>query len=762
MKKSLIKGFSLLVLIFSINIMSCSNLGDAVSMDSESRNSYSDEYKLRVNMGAARTILPNDWTQETASKLKYVLTGNVVDNVSINISYNPASPTTNRIFTYDQIKPDAATPATVKIDAGTWKLVLTGYQTTNTGTEEDPVYIIDDTKPVLQGTINEIDLTSGNQFIDFYLQPVYKYSNDEVTGGITQDNNGESATVSAGEGTVDFSVTFNTTENLANVKYGIYSNKDGTDVVNVNGTSSENTTTKALLADDGVGKKKINISGSIKHGQYYFYARFYNASGTQIGYYSEDIKIDGGNKSVGNRAPGDVIAQPANNPTEFSVETSYENKVLSGDDPDTEEIETDNTYNNTYLAKFTWSDDSFNEDGFELIIFEEEASVTAFQAELDDTEDSKPAGIIYATDYNAMIEETIDDGEGNPISKYNPYLKIDADTALATGENINTTAKNMVAGDLKPFSTTCTVVLETGKKYVAFIRAYNHLDKLAEPNNNNDSAKNELKGINTFGIYTVCYNLAEPAQLTALKDIDGAKPFSIYINQEDISTKNTTGYVIGYEYDKLNTQLPLYVGKDADMTPRVVSETDQEFKYWYDTIGDPAEDCIRYHYTPVAGTPVLINIPAKQTTNIVVYGKWEATHRMAATFKSYTPAGEIQLSSALKPGDILTGVAPGDTVTLTTSTRVDNVKFKITNEEENTIYDGTVESPTPVAGITITNKGEGDPAASASKLDWNTTTCPVTAGRKYTVIISGDFTWEDNGVNHTERLTEHVYINFDN
>lgn len=748
MKKSLFTVFGLLLL--CVTFFSCNNITNLSVTKEKVLGLANDEFYISANMAnIERTIFPDEWDSNPARKdaLKYVLTGKL-NGTSTALDFSTAE-ADGRIFDYNEISGNAATAKKVKISAGHWELWLTAYQVDASGN-------VDSTKPVLQGHIADADLTRGAQEINFYLQPVYSYKEDGATGTHLIDVTA-SATNSAGTGNIDIKVNFTPTVDLKNIKVSLVDYETQTNVINAVHASGNVALEKTIpitgivpadpaAAIDSIvtfgagaatGSKKISVVATVPTGHYYFKVKFEDGAATpnSLGTFAEDVYVDGGNTSQKEFFLDDVIAKTANNPINFKVATEYNDKVLQpSDTPDT-----------TFKAKFTWNDNSLNEDGFEIIILQD-ADADTYQALLD----ADPAGTISYDKYNELISAS---------ATITPYLILDPTTALnASG----TTAKDMIDGNLKPASQKCTVLLETGHKYLALIRAFNKYDKDAEHELMNSAARNEantIAGINTFGVFTVKYTYASAELITSLKDGNASyEPFSIYIANNKSSDADTLGYVQSFKYNKTEKQKPIYVGNNADNALRIQANSGAEFQYWV----DDTTPTLKYEFTEDVANDIT-HFAAAQYENLTVTGIWISSHSVLTSFISYVPANSLQLAQAVSPGHALPA-RPGDTVTITVSNNLKDSKFVINDYNDTTVWDGDEAADPAVAGFSVTDRTGSPTANMGGKLVWDTTatTHEESATGAYKIIISGTFEWDDNGHPQSKAVSETIYVQFEN
>lgn len=276
----------------------------------------------------SRTVLPNDWTEPRKEGLKYKLTGSKTANGSNEINGS-------NIFTWDQLKNGTAV---IDLDPVMWYLVLTAYQFDS------------------DGTLTEIALVSPQTTVD-------------LTGGSTSQTFALAAVDSTNAtGDVEFTVTFPKPERFAKVTYGLYTSSDFSASTLVTG-ATEVTTNDADLTVVNAAQNKYKISYSasgIKAAKENMWvkAAFYNDDNKCIGFFAEDVWVDGGNLSSKNFSLEDNFFNTDPDPvTNFAVSYSYNQNGLNP-----AEFEYEQNVENKYFVTFTWDDNSNNETGFELII----------------------------------------------------------------------------------------------------------------------------------------------------------------------------------------------------------------------------------------------------------------------------------------------------------------------------------------------------------------------------------------------------------
>ena len=292
-----------------------------------------------------RTILPADWTDDTAEKLTYVLLAKEPTDAGYK---------TIKTFSYSELKNGTAV---VNLKLVKWNLKLIGYITLTTGTPSTP----DETKACLVAELTEVDFTSGRKSVTFDLKPAQKNedgSDSQATGSINVD--------------IEWS-----TKQPKRLEFGIYDSTidtktivedEGRTKVVVDSASKE--LRKILKGDELSQEAEKNtanwsVNDTVKNGMYKFAAVFYNeedeGEGKVIGYYIDILYVDGGNLSEATVKYGDKFQTKPENPTWLAVETVFIPQKGAS---------TINA-NDWYYAKFHWDDNSTNETGFELVITEE-------------------------------------------------------------------------------------------------------------------------------------------------------------------------------------------------------------------------------------------------------------------------------------------------------------------------------------------------------------------------------------------------------
>lgn len=408
-------GFVIVMALIALMLIGCNNAAGTGSIDDLNAPAVLSKIPLRVcidNMQTSRTIFPNDWNDETAGKLIFILTGEtvvsgdepseVLDLVDENLE---AEAQGKKNFTYAEL---TSGTLKVKISPLHWELTLTAYEKADGS--ENP----DETKKVLEDTI-KVDLTSNasSQVAAFKMRPV-KDGTDSV-------------------GSINLTLNFTKKDNLDRIEYGLYTDT----ALDATALDEESITTAKAVAEgtDVIAwstvegdKCQINFADSVNPGEYFFQARFYDSNNKLLAFYADNVYVDAANNTTKTINLADIINTPPIAPTNFNV--SY--KFNGGTN---QEIAADGSVLDYYLATFTWKDNSNNELGFILDLTE-------------NVEEGDPVN--YKLTNVSEAKNEADAGFGDLIS-----------------------GSSGSSSSLKPSSTTCTVKLPTGKKYTATICAVN-------------------------------------------------------------------------------------------------------------------------------------------------------------------------------------------------------------------------------------------------------------------------------------------------
>lgn len=404
-------GFVIVMALIALMLIGCNNAAGTGSIDDLNAPAVLSKIPLRVcidNMQTSRTIFPNAWNDETAGKLIFILTGETVVSEGdpeildlIDENLEEADRGKNN-FTYAEL---TSGTLKVKISPLHWELTLTAY-------EKNADDSADETKKVLEDTI-EVNLTSNasSQVAAFKMRPV-------------KDENTESV------GSIDLTLNFTKKDNLDRIEYGLY----GSTTLDATVLDGKTLITAKAVAEEGVqawstvegDKCQINFADSVNPGEYFFQARFYDSNDKLLAFYADNVYVDAANNTTKTINLADIINTPPIAPSNFNV--SY--KFNGGTN---QEIATNGSVLDYYLATFTWEDNSNNELGFIL-----------------------------------DLTESVEEGATNYQLTNVSEAKNEADADF--GDLISIISSS---SSLKPSSTTCTVKLPTGKKYTATICAVN-------------------------------------------------------------------------------------------------------------------------------------------------------------------------------------------------------------------------------------------------------------------------------------------------
>lgn len=239
-----------------------------------------------------------------------------------------------------------------------------------------------------------------------------------------------------------------------------------------------NETTVADLADLADGTVDYSVD-SVAKGLYTFKVTITAGDGTGPWYYSDDIYIEGNRTTAETIDLPKIIGEAPDAPSTLGFEFGEKNANLG-----------------RYTAKFSWTRESYNESGFELEI-----------VELDEI----PASI----DNTLFDESNIFTVENFASTEYPIYAK--DGTLLAGSQAIN-------------------YDLETGKIYVARIRAVNY------------NGKSDWKNIDSIiNCYTVTYDFAG---YKLIKESETLTPSIVEFVSYNATTPYTPKYV---DYDLYKT-----------------------------------------------------------------------------------------------------------------------------------------------------------------------------------------------------------------
>lgn len=623
--KKVAKALFLCLAIFSL--VACNNAAGTGSINDPNAPAILKSVELRLSiaeMNYSRTFFPSAWTDETAGRLIYELTGHVVGDVSTELQLvDDAANEDSKNSPYLTYTELIGGTAEVNVKPLNWALTLTAYEPADDSTEADPNP--DRNKSVLIGTTT-VDLsTNATSGAIFYMNPVEDAKTDSV-------------------GNVDISLTFVKTDNFAKVVYGLFtSNELLTDYTNklteTNGVAKtyplEATKDTGLTEVNATAKTyKFDLTDTVNPGRYYFGAFFYDAEAEAklLIQYFEEFYVDAANNSTKDIVLPDILNTPPTKPENFAV--SY----VFNDGENQQLIETVTTIS-TYDAVFTWTDTSDNEAGFEIVL------------------------------EKCNADGTVITGEGAETITFN------ADSA----ENATSGSGTLVAGNLRPSSTTCTIELPTGVAYKAKIRSYNRFTPSVFTA---DWVEYTSSLVNTF---TVTYVLNAGRVQFASKSTD-------------VTPAEVVKYAIPYQLSP-NAQ-ELMPGSYIDSYP-VAVYTNNVFEYWK-VVADTDEACVR-----------IDEIAANNIDNIVVEAIWSNPMSITMVLPDYS-GHTIQLVDTYDESYAYTKTV-GSTVNMTASSSLTNTTWTLMS------LDGT---STIDEGVT----------ANAANFSWDTT--GVEAGI-YAVEITG-------------------------
>lgn len=623
--KKVAKALFLCLAIFSL--VACNNAAGTGSINDPNAPAILKSVELRLSiaeMNYSRTFFPSAWTDETAGRLIYELTGHVVGDVSTELQLvDDAANEDSKNSPYLTYTELIGGTAEVNVKPLNWALTLTAYEPADDSTEADPNP--DRNKSVLIGTTT-VDLsTNATSGAIFYMNPVEDAKTDSV-------------------GNVDISLTFVKTDNFAKVVYGLFtSNELLTDYTNkltetngVTGTYPLELETAGLTEVDADAKTyKFDLTDTVNPGRYYFGAFFYDAEDKLLIQYFEDFYVDAANKSTKDIVLPDILNTPPTKPENFAVSYVFNEGA-------NQELVEDDTTISTYDAVFTWDDTSDNEAGFEIVL------------------------------EKCNADGTVITGEGEETITFN------ADSA----ENATSGSGTLVAGNLRPSSTTCTIELTTGVAYKAKIRSYNRFTPT-------DYTADWVECASLVNTFTVTYVLNAGCVQFASKSTD-------------VTAADVVKYAIPYELSA-NAQ-ELMPGSYNGSYP-VAVYTNNAFEYWK-VVADDEADCV-----------CIDEIAANNIANIVVEAIWSNPMSITMVLPDYS-GYPIQLVNTYDENYAYTTIV-GSTVTMKASSGLTNPTWTLMS------LDGTTNGTTEITeGVTT----EG------TNFEWDTT--GVEAG-SYVVEITG-------------------------
>ncbi len=705
MKKYLIKISTLLALLI---FAGCSNVFDTALVDKSGKSADPTKTVLSLKINStqvSRQILPDEWNSSTGGALIYVLTGK---NSSSAIKTSD-----NVILAYDDLV--TSNGAEFEIDSGSgWTLYLTAYQSDGAIPTPGP----DITKPVLQGKRTGLDLTTGNQTVNFDLAPLYSYTTDSAIETPVSDSAG-SATAGEGKVTLELDFKLDSDVDLAKIDYGIYINTNNPPTA-ASFTGATTSVTTWNGTPKVAGYKAITYSNNnVPAGDgYYFGALFYDSGDKLIGVYYDTLVVDGGNttkKDIITSEAG-ILNKPAPDPAKVTVVTSFTDVEGSASDP------------TKFDAIFNWIDSSDNETGFQLVI----------------TSSDTTWGTSGVT-------------------------KFDKDSTVVGGD--------LKAGALTPGSTTCTVALPLGATYTATLAAYNWLDVDSDSDGIYDTktqafeyatvakANLYLKGTDTvvptddtFGMFTVSYHtkggyikVNSSGEIIGTVYDTGAAPSIV-----KASAQNDALYFIkGYNYDDTNTQslmgaeLCTTASKNSTKYPRVVHPDGSKFSMWTTT-------------SDLDTLNELTEIAQDNKANIDVYAVWKNVDYATATFPTYEDYKDITLVEGCSDGATIIKDVTDTAIVIET-----NIEYTFTNVVFD-IFDPTGASVASLStgaakGITFAATTNG--SNNGASITWDATNAvgAYIAGT-YRIYVKADYTYTNSqtGQNATGKMSQTVYVKLEN
>lgn len=521
MKRILHFGGVLLAL--GMLLASCNiGVGDGqVAGDSVRNTSNVEGIVLKIDGidNSSRTILPADWTDDTAEKLTYVLLAKDPDDTGYD---------TLKTFSYSELKNGTAV---VNLKLTVWDLKLIGYITSSTpGTP-------DKTKACLAAEMKKVDFSSGKKSVTFNLKPI-------------QEN--EDGTESKATGSINVDIEWSTNQ-PKRLEFGIYtSNTLAKTIVDDEGRKlveegSDSEKLKKILSGDELSqaaeKNTANwsVDDTVKNGMYTFAAVFYDAEtgGNVIGYYIDILYVDGGNLSKAKVKYGDKFQTKPENPTWLSVETVFIPQALKSKTA---------SVNDWYYAKFHWDDNSTNETGFELVITEE-----GNEEEPYIVNPTKLATTPLKSD--KLLDNT------TPATTENNHLNAGSTSiVLKLNTQKKYTAKIRAINDITPKdydddkAEFCENLNRTGDG-----KGRTYAPIVPEDEDDDDA-------VSYFGMFTVNYALGDGEDKSTVTEKDGTT----------INDASVTNYVVGYNYSSEQQ----YLMDDSDMENPHITNKNSYLDHW--------------------------------------------------------------------------------------------------------------------------------------------------------------------------------------
>ena len=748
--KKILATFATLMTLLMLFLVSCNN-ATQITFEDEARPKFTEDgySTLGIKIGKTpdyRTIFPNDWTDEKKSLLLFVLTGeDNKDNGQQTVTTSDKLTGLTTVFTYEEINSGRAV---VTLDPIHWNLTLTAYQRKAKVPGAEPIeYVVDDKKPVMQATVNDVDLTTGEKELTFDLT-TFNGNHDEGTDLAT--------------GELDVYVNFYMNE----VEQKLV-NKVVLDVVDGGGQSQikEDSKGDLMLASGAITVNKDDFGEStknqysiymapqrtVKPGDYQIVVTFYDGKDQIMLQHIENIKIDGGNLTETEiNIPEGSFNQPPFAPKNLGYKTwfspknevgsvienlpnTYDAKQVVIDKADkvyaqkvvnkTNEATKDNytavlnavTKENRYNLELTWEDKSFNESSFIVNLI----TCDAARATPND---------IQLT-YNK-------DGTGNQ-NKINVLNKPASDYVQADDTGIL-----YVDGGLGPSEESLTISLPVGTFVQdVFVTAVNSMGEgkslpianstLYDDPTTTDKEDQPIQ--NPLGMFTVAYFLQNPNKTTVAHMKYGPAPAT-----------DTVYFIMAYDYgdtDKLITTSPL--------SYPYVTNDEYVFEGWSYIEGGVGKKVnylsnLAIKPDPAGGLETDGKLDAGVTnTNIEVVGSWTTPLTVKVTFPTYSEYKKLLSATNQNPYNTIEPIRGADgneIVTFTTpnpskdEALITDVKFTIYNPSnvKEIFYQTPPKEPDPSAAIEAAAKlglAESVPQDNGgTTLTWNTTKFLSNAG----------------------------------
>ena len=558
---------------------------------------------IREIGNTGRTILPADWTAETASKLTYVLL--------VKKSGEAGGWETKTTFNYSQL---TGGTAVVNLDLVAWDLKLIGYIT-----DEDY-----ETHPCLEKELTNVNLSTGIKTVTFDLKPV---------------TNEEGVEKTQATGNVDVTIAW-LTKQPKRLEFGIYDiGKTTEQIVEDPGRTKalfKETKTEDDFAPDGTAHKATWQPSNIKAGMYKFAAVFYNAEedGNVIGYYIDWLYVDGGNDSIATVNYGDKFNTLPENPTWLAVETVF----VPQEGPATI------TVNNWYYAKFHWNDNSSNETGFELVINDGTQNYVVSSKE----------------DNGNLISDKWYNGPGIPDTTFNPTSNPNSLDAGSTWVVLKLKTETLYTAKIRAINNNTPVYTDTSAKFCE------NLNQNGDGQGRSYApiVLDDTGAKKQFGMFSVNYALngGTVTKAKASTTADTVKNYVVGFNyssqQQDLMTDNILSYPfvsrIGYVFDYWNDATP----KKFDVIPAKNKDKLELTAQWG---GSDVKVTVTF---PSYAEPAAVKIAADQNSDSTVSFKYSTTNNFISVNAGAITSPSFELSEVGNNGKI---IAKDDDTTAGTS-----------------------------------------------------------------------------------------------